>query len=59
METGDYYAGEVNPMSGDSRNGYGVWISQMGLYAFEGTFFDGQREGYGRVILLNGNFYEG
>ena len=41
METGDYYAGEVNPMSGDSRDGYGVWICQMGLYAFEGSYLDG------------------
>ena len=58
METGDWYDGNIDIQS-EERDGYGIWISQYGLFVYEGEFKDGKRHGIGRVVMENGNYYEG
>ena len=53
-ESGDMYEGE---WKSNEKNGKGVYKFAEGIY--EGNFFNGQFDGHGKLIYLDGSIYEG
>ncbi len=47
-----YYTGMLN--GGGLQHGRGSYVVVKGRGSYEGTFVDGQREGYGKLILIDG-----
>ena len=49
------YSGQINSL----KKPHGLGVLKGKHWAYEGSFYNGKRDGYGRLYFWNGSVYEG